>query len=184
MKSSILLSGGIDSAACAAFYLHLGHHVDALFVDYGQPTRDAERTSAQAIARHYSIPLRTVTFNGPTVGLSGEIVGRNAFLVFTAMLYRPRFIGILALGIHTGPPYYDCQAAFVDDIARLVCGYTDGKVSLGVPFLSWTKEAIWDFCTHNRVPVGLAWSCEVGPTIPCGSCPSCKDLEPLYARAK
>jgi len=182
MKSMVLLSGGIDSAACVAFYTRLGHPVHGLFVDYGQPVRSVEKASAARVAEHYSIPLQAVVCQGPWTKYSGEISGRNAFLVTTAMLFNPEWTGIIALGVHAGTEYYDCDPAFVEDMSRVVEGYSDGRVALGTPFLSWTKSMIWDFCLANHVPVEITWSCEVGPEIPCGTCLSCKDLEAMRAR--
>lgn len=46
MEALVLLSGGIDSAACVAFYRRLGNDVAAVFVDYGQPVREQEERSA------------------------------------------------------------------------------------------------------------------------------------------
>ena len=37
MKALVLLSGGIDSSCCVAFYRQAGHDVTSVFVDYGQP---------------------------------------------------------------------------------------------------------------------------------------------------
>ena len=183
-RSLVLLSGGVDSSACVAFYRKLGYTIEALFVDYGQPARDAERAAASAIANHYSIPLQNVTCEGPPASFSGEIMGRNALLVFVALLYNPTWSGIIALGIHAGTRYYDCQKPFVDDLSRIVTGYSDGRTVLGTPFQAWSKAAIWNFCLETNVPLHLTWSCEVSPTRPCGTCLSCRDREALHARSK
>lgn len=184
MKTLVLLSGGIDSAGCVSFYLGLGHQVEALYIDYGQAASRAERAAASLIARHFSIPFRTLLLQGPPVRFSGEIIGRNAFLLFAALLYRPSHHGIIAIGIHDDSNYYDCQKSFVRDIQRIFSGYADGKVFLGTPFLSWTKDMIWQFCNQNNVPIQLTWSCEVGPDSPCRNCLSCREIEALHARSE
>lgn len=184
MNALVLLSGGVDSAACLAFYKKLTGSVRALFVDYGQPTRSRERESARRVADYFSVSLDIVDCQGPKTEFSGEIPGRNAFLVFTAMLYGPIQAGVIALGIHFGTPYYDCHDRFTTDITRVFEGYTDGRLVLGTPFLSWTKDLIWDYCLENSVPISLTWSCEVGPEVPCGACLSCRDMEALNARTK
>ena len=184
MRTVVLLSGGVDSAACAAFYLGLGHDVEALFVDYGQPARLGERVAASSVARCFAIPLVTVVSQGPPVRFSGEIVGRNAFLIFTALLHRPSHDGVIAIGVHDGSSYYDCQKGFVNEIDRILSAYTGGKVSLGVPFLSWSKDMVWDFCIERGLPLELTWSCEAGAEKPCGTCLSCRDVEALHARTK
>ena len=179
----MLLSGGIDSAACVAFYKHLGHSVSGLFIDYGQPVHEQEKRSAGAVATHYNIPFATIRCAGPETNYVGEIAGRNAFLVFTALLFRPIQCGIIALGIHHGTAYYDCSESFAEDLNRIISGYTSGRVALGTPFLRWDKQMVYQYAGQANVPVELTWSCEVGPAAPCGHCLSCRDRERLNVRA-
>src|ERR1700758_1730799 len=135
MDALVLLSGGIDSASCVAFYQRQGLHVLGVFVDYGQATRHRERHSAQSLAQHYGIELSTVDYSGQFRPLSGEIRGRNAFLIFAALMFRPDHRGILTLGIHAGTPYYDCSQVFLHDATRIVSAYSDGRVALAAPFI-------------------------------------------------
>jgi 7-cyano-7-deazaguanine synthase len=184
MKVLILLSGGIDSACCIAFYQEMGYEVTGVFVNYGQPPVQREEQSANAIAKYYGIPLHTVHSCGPSGEFRGEIPGRNAFLVFAALLYHPIFSGVLALGIHSGTPYYDCSQDFAFQLNKIVAGYRNGKVVLGTPFLTWTKQMVYEFCLERKIPIHLTWSCEVGPSEPCGQCMSCMDREHLNVRAQ
>src|SRR5215469_10016856 len=108
MKTVVLLSGGIDSSCCIAFYRQAGLDVTGVFVDYGQPVREREEQSARAIAHFYSTPLHVVRSTGPAQISEGEIAGRNALLVFAAFLHVPLQSGLIALGIHAGSSYYDC----------------------------------------------------------------------------
>lgn len=179
----VLLSGGIDSTACTHFYREQQHAVSALFVDYGQPAKLSERKSAQAIATHYGMPLQQLSVSGVTVPASGEITGRNALLLSAALMAIGKKAALITLGIHAGTRYFDCQPGFVRHWEELLSGYTDGRVQLGIPFLRWKKAAIWQYCTEQKVPVQLTWSCEASDTTPCGSCLSCKDKENLLARA-
>jgi 7-cyano-7-deazaguanine synthase len=182
MDTLVLLSGGVDSASCVAFYKRLGHNVSSVFVDYGQPVRDEERKSATAVAAHYAISLFTVHTSGPEISHAGEIIGRNAFLICTAVLFHPAHRGLLVLGIHQGTPYYDCSEAFAGDVGRIVDGCTNGKISLGTPFVKWTKQMVYEFALREQVPIDLTWSCEKGPTHACGHCLSCRDRETLHVR--
>src|SRR6267378_1112260 len=109
MNALVLLSEGIDSSCCVAFYRRMRYDVTGVLVDYGQPVNQKEEQSAKAIANHYAIPLHIVRCSGPSAEFQDEIPGRNAFLVFAALLYHPTFAGLLALGIHAGTTYYDCS---------------------------------------------------------------------------
>jgi 7-cyano-7-deazaguanine synthase len=182
MRAVVLLSGGVDSSACVAFYLGLEFEVEALFLHYGQPPADSEWRSARQIAQHYRIPIDKIVCTTSPTQFSGEITGRNAFLLFSALVYNPGLSGLIALGIHAGTPYFDCSRRFSEEASRLLQDCSGGKVDLGVPFLSWSKDRIWRFCLHRQVPVQLTWSCEVGPDAPCGQCLSCQDREALHVR--
>jgi len=179
MKTLVLLSGGVDSSCCVAFYRRLGYDVRGVFVDYGQPVNQKEEQSAKAIADHYSISVDIIRCSGPSVDFHGEISGRNAFLVFAALLYVPQLTGLLALGIHAGTEYYDCSEHFAYAVNDILSGYRNGAAVLATPFLNWTKHEVYDFCIEHLVPIQLTWSCEVGPSSPCGRCSSCKDREHL-----
>jgi 7-cyano-7-deazaguanine synthase len=178
----VLLSGGVDSSCCVAFYQRMGYNVAGVFVDYGQPVEQREEKSAGAIADHYAIPLHTIRFSGPPVEFQGEIPGRNAFLVFVALLFHPTFAGLLALGIHAGTPYYDCSEHFATQLGDVLSAYREGQVLLATPFLLWTKQMIYHCCAEYKVPIQLTWSCEVGPSEPCGKCLSCRDRELMNVR--
>jgi 7-cyano-7-deazaguanine synthase len=179
MNALVLLSGGVDSACCVAFYRRMGYEVKGVFVDYGQPVNYVEEQSAKAIADHYNISVDIIRCSGPSADFQGEISGRNAFLVFAALLYVPKFTGLLALGIHAGTEYYDCSEHFTNHLNDIVSGYRGGEAFLATPFLKWTKQEVYDFCIEHRVPIHMTWSCEVGPSSPCGRCLSCKDREHL-----
>ena len=179
MNALVLLSGGIDSSCCVAFYRNMGHEVIGVFVDYGQPVNQKEEQSANAIADHYTIPFHIIRCSGPSVEFQGEIAGRNAFLVFVALLYIPQFAGLLALGIHSGTTYYDCSEHFASHLGSILEAYRNGEIALATPFLHWSKAMVYDFAAEHKVPIQLTWSCEVGPSNPCGRCLSCKDREHL-----
>ena len=179
--SIVLLSGGIDSAACVHYYLDLNFEVLGLFFDYSQSALDNERRSAVLIAAHYGIKLDQASFSGTKHYGPGEIRGRNAFLILAALLYYPRFKGIISLGIHTGTPYYDCSERFIRDVTPIIEGYTGGEVRINAPFLTWDKLTIYAYCKEKNVPTHLTYSCESGTDPPCGKCLSCKDREALNA---
>lgn len=179
--AEVLVSGGIDSAALLAFYLRQRFSVRALFVDFGQPAAKQESRAASSVCKHYGVRLSIMTVKCGATFSPGEIPGRNAFLVFAAMLVCGAQPGIIAIGIHEGPPYYDCSEGFLKRIQAVVDGYAAGRIKVAAPFLKWGKQIIWEFCKKVGVPVDSTYSCEKGGVRPCGKCLSCKDREALSA---
>jgi 7-cyano-7-deazaguanine synthase len=143
-EAVVLMSGGIDSAACASFLLEHGNPVTAVFVDYGQRAAIPEKKSVVSLTNLLSIQLETIAVKFPASFGAGEIIGRNAFLVFAAIVGCQMRTGSIVLGIHSGTSYYDCTPAFVESTNRLVEEYTDGRVRLLAPFVSWTKQNIFN----------------------------------------
>ncbi len=152
-----------------------------IFVDYGQIAMPREVRAAEAVAKHYRIPLTKLKWMGVQQKTSGLILGRNAFLLMGALIELPEDQGILSIGIHAGTRYQDCKGLFVRKMQSLFDTYTKGKVQIGAPFLKWTKGDIWQYSKSRGVPLDLTYSCERGENQPCGICLSCQDLERLYA---
>lgn len=179
--AAVLLSGGIDSAACVAFCLERGYHVEAMHFSYGQGAEKRELKSAQAIAKHYDVKLHRRRISNANKKQSGHIVGRNAFLLFGGLLEFPWKSGLIGIGIHAGTPYFDCAKEFINRTQSLFDGYSSGSIKISAPFLAWEKTQIWDFCASMNVPISLTYSCEFG-NKPCGKCLSCRDLEVLRGK--
>lgn len=180
---AVLLSGGLDSASCVAYYRARGNPVRGVFVDYGQPVAVRERVSAKKIADWYGIRLTEVRASGELAASAGEIPGRNGLLVFAAIAIARVTSGLLALGIHAGSPYYDCSAHFLAGMNAVVSTGADGRLCVVAPFLDWTKRVVWEYAALNDVPFHLIWTCEVNPEAECGACLSCIDSETLRAGA-
>jgi 7-cyano-7-deazaguanine synthase len=174
-----LVSGGIDSAALVAFYLRQRFRVRGYFIDFGQPASRREAVAAGSVCGHFGVALSTVRLRSRVAYSTGEIRGRNAFLILTVVMTTRPAAHQVAIGIHDGTPYYDCGTGFVRDLQTVLDGYAGGAVRLAAPFVTWTKRQIWDFCRFADVPVELTYSCEKGQTRPCGKCSSCKDRKSL-----
>ncbi len=178
-RAIVLMSGGIDSAACAAFLLAQGLWVSALFVDHGQAAAEQERVAVRALAAALGIEVQELAFKGAAPFGPGELVGRNGFLVFAALLATRAQSSLIALGVHAGTPYYDCSPAFVDMISRAVAECTDSAVRVIAPFVEWTKRDVHEYFIQAGLPIGLTYSCEAGGERGCGSCASCQDRKAL-----
>lgn len=175
---AVLLGGGLDSAALLSFYQHRGVSVRGVHIDYGQPSFAGERRAAENICAFYAVPLETLCLGSSLLCTNGEYAGRNALLALAASstTSNPRSV---ALGIHSGTPYYDSSPAFLDDINRLFGGYFSGMTRVEAPFLSFIKRDIYAFAVQARVPIDLTFSCERQGDRPCGKCLSCQDREAL-----
>jgi 7-cyano-7-deazaguanine synthase len=179
-EAVVLFSGGIDSAACAHYLQKNGHAVRGLFVDYGQRAARLERAAAEQLSAFLRIDLSMMRIETQRSFGSGEIRGRNAFLVFSSMLDGdPAPTQVIALGIHAGTSYYDCSPAFLESIGRLVAEYTDGRARVIAPFIEWTKHDIFTYSLREHLPIDLTYSCEAGEAPPCGLCLSCRDRRAL-----
>ena len=177
----MLMSGGIDSTACAHFFQRRGDNVSGVFVDYGQSAANAERRAVQQIAEHLGIALYSLSFRTSIEFGLGEVVGRNAFLVFASLMGMKPHTGAISLGIHSDTSYYDCSADFIDRISDIVQSYSGGRLKVYCPFLFDPKSTVYQYARLAGLPINLTYSCEVGTVPPCGRCLSCKDRDALEA---
>lgn len=181
-RALVLMSGGIDSALCAHLLKSEGFDVAGIFVDYGQPAAAQERKAAVAIASRLAITLEVLELSGSQVGASGEVPGRNTFLLAAATLATGNQSTLLAIGIHAGTSYFDCSPAFMESARRLLAECSQGKVQVVAPLLHLSKAEVFRLVEQVGLDIADTYSCETGATPVCGKCASCLDREILYAR--
>ena len=177
--ATMLMSGGIDSAACGCLLQKQGFAVRGVFIDYGQAAVGPERRAVAALAAHLGMPLDVLRVSGAAPFSSGELTGRNAFLMLAALFLTRQRTGLLAIGVHAGTPYYDCSPPFIASMTRLVSDQTDGQITVVAPFLTWQKGDVLQYFVSVGLPIELAYSCEAGAEPPCGTCASCRDRQAL-----
>ena len=124
--------------------------------------------------------MRYVRYSGMSFG-SGEIRGRNAYLLHTALIEFPTSSGVVALGIHAGTGYADCSPEFVDLMQRSYDFHTGGTITVVAPFVDWTKQQVYALAAQLNVPLRQTYSCE-SASRPCGECQSCLDRSLLVTR--
>jgi len=178
-KATVLMSGGLDSAACAHLLATQGYKVHGIFVDFGQAAREHESRAVARIADLLGITTTTLEVGSAGGFGAGELLGRNAFLLMTAIFLGRAHEGLLAIGVHAGTPYYDCSTGFIDRLKALAEEHTDGRLTVTAPFLHWTKGQIYEYVVKSGVPADATYSCESGTHPPCGSCASCRDRRVL-----
>ena len=175
MKATVLISGGIDSAACVHLLQGRGHDVAGVFIHFGQAAGEQEQEHAHLISEYFSIPLRVVRASSQETFGPGELAGRNGFLMFAAVLLGGCRDGLLAIGIHAGTSYFDCSPAFMARIDPLVRECSNGRVSAFAPFVDWSKDDVYSYFINARIPLRRTYSCEAGAALPCNECASCRD---------
>ena len=171
----VLLSGGSDSTCCVHYFKSLDFIVKGVFINHGQLSKDMELMSVKRIANYYDIKYEVIYFNAPREFQSGEIMGINAFLIFSALMLFDKYHGMIGIGIHNGTNYFDCSELFVKEVNAVLDSYSDGRIKLVAPFLEWDKMLIAEYCQRHQIPIHLTYSCENGTNPPCGQCTSCKD---------
>ena len=176
-KVIVLLSGGIDSSACINFYLNLKCDVKAIFIKYGQESEKKEEVAARNICKYFKIRLTVITVIGFKKKFKDNILGRNAFLLLTALMNTENERIIIALGIHDGTQFEDCTSNFVKRMQALFDIYTHGVIQIGTPFLKMYKDEIIAYSITNNLPLEMTYSCELGKKQPCNKCLSCRDLK-------
>jgi 7-cyano-7-deazaguanine synthase len=174
-RATVLLSGGIDSATCVHLLKRDGYDVMGLFVDFGQASSRMERRAVDALTKTLPLSTKIIQVSAAEQFGIGELTGRNAFLIFSALLLGGCRDGLLALGIHAGTPYFDCSPSFIARVGPLVEECTNGRVTVAAPFLHWTKDEVYSLFLSSEIPIIQTYSCEAGGDEPCGSCASCKD---------
>lgn len=179
MKSvTLLASGGIDSSALVDFYLKRKADLQCIHFQYGQASAQSEKKAATEIAKHYGVSIRFIDFGFDLKTHHYEAYGRNALfaLIAASTTTSP---GRIAIGIHSGSPYYDSGSYFLKDCQRILDGYFAGVVRIEAPFINLTKSDIISYCRHNNVPIELTYSCQRSEIHPCHECPSCKERDSL-----
>ena len=125
----LLLSGGVDSAVCLHIYKQLNCNINCIFYDYGQNAAVEELMAAKMIADHFAVPLDVVTKTRLLKKeYNGHILGRNAFLLFSALMDTRFDTALISIGIHAGTPYLDCEKPFVDRMQSLYDMYGAGML--------------------------------------------------------
>jgi 7-cyano-7-deazaguanine synthase len=179
LDAAVLISGGIDSTACARFLQSQGHRVRGIFVDYGQAALEQERSAVAALSAGLKMETEVIQLGAHTQFGSGELIGRNAFLLMAAIFLGRVHRGLLGIGVHAGTPYYDCSPAFIVRMSQLAQEHTSGELLVVAPFARWRKDQIYDYFQNAGLPIAATYSCESGTIPPCGSCASCRDRRAL-----
>lgn len=206
MRTVLLLSGGLDSAALLWKLRAGGAAVECLAADYGQRHRK-ELDAAAFLAAHAGVPLTVASLPGLRPLLYSALTtdsklpeghyadpnmqrtvvpNRNAILLSAAAGFAlTRGAEAVAYAAHAGDAhtYPDCRPEFVRAAQSLlaVCHYR--PVTLLAPFLPLTKAEVVREGVAHGAPLGLTWSCYAGGAMHCGRCGACSSRREAFAQA-
>lgn len=195
MKAIALLSGGIDSATCAAIARGQGFDVYALTFDYGQRNRWEVAAAAKLAANlganeHLVLPLPLRAFGGSSLtsdlevptcheapGIPSTYVpARNTIFLSFAVVWaeslraRGIFIGANALD---APGYPDCRPEYLaafEAMARLAA--LAPHMTIEAPLIAMTKADIVRTAIRLGVDLGSTTSC-YSPGVDGDACDLC-----------
>jgi 7-cyano-7-deazaguanine synthase len=189
--SFVLLGGGIESATV----LHLENRrgpVRALFIDYGQRAAAREREAATAQCAALALPLEIMelgslgeTFRrGHTWQAHVPLPHRNLVLLGLAFSYaadRGAKRLCLALNLDDAEAYASASPPFVEAFRALAATLDD--IEIATPIAAWNKAEVIRRGLELGVDYALSYSCLLGRTIPCGTCPQCEKRRAAFAAA-
>ena len=211
-KAVVLLSGGLDSATCAAQAIADGYKVTALSFDYGQRhdrelKAAADISEALEISDHRIIKVNLAQWGGssltdetlslPTDGVKADeipstyVPGRNTVFIAIALSLAEAiaaqaiYLGINAVD-YSGYP--DCRPAYLSafqDLAALSskAGLAGQSPALVAPLVMDSKVDIVQRAVKLGVPIEKTWSCYQGSQTPCGVCDSCRIRDEALIKA-
>ena len=201
-KAVVCLSGGMDSAVCAALAAR-DYEAYALHISYGQRTERRELESARQVADALGfrgfLPLSIGIFR--EIGGSaltdasiavpdapaGEVIGasipvtyvpfRNAHFLSAAVSWA-EVIGAKKIFIgaveQDSSGYPDCRPQYYEAFQRLIqTGTREGDIEVVTPLIHLKKKEIVRLGLELNAPLHLTWSCYSGEEKACGRCDSC-----------
>jgi 7-cyano-7-deazaguanine synthase len=190
MDTTLLLSGGVDSACLAA----LLRPARTIFIDYGQRAARAEARASSAIARQLDLLHVAVTIDMSPVG-SGLLAGaaradtpspewwpfRNQALVSIAAAWvcsntdilRTADTSEIVIGCvqGDGDRHVDGSAEFIDALSALV-SLQEGGITVRAPAIGMSTEELVTVSSIGDDVLAWTHSCHVAD-LPCGNCPGC-----------
>src|SRR6201987_1536836 len=198
-RAVVLLSGGMDSAVCAALAVR-DFDAAAVHISYGQRTQERERQSFLAISQRLKIYDKLMVRNEALrlIGGSaltddsiavpdGESVGhgipvtyvpfRNAHFLAVAVSWaevlgaQKVYIGAVE---QDSSGYPDCRPEYYKAFNEVVkAGTKDAGIEVVTPLIGLRKREIVRLGLELGAPFELTWSCYSREDQACGVCDSC-----------
>ncbi len=198
-RAVVLLSGGMDSAVCAALAVR-GYDAAAVHISYGQRTEERERRSFLSICDRLNIRDKLIVRNEALRAIGGSALTDGAIAVPRAesagpgvpVTYVPfRNAHFLAVAVSwaevlgaekvyigavepDSSGYPDCRPAYYKAFNEVVkAGTKDGRIEIVTPLIAMRKAEIVRLGLELGAPFDLTWSCYSREDRACGVCDSC-----------
>ena len=201
-KAIILMSGGLDSLAAAA-YPQNNYSIElALTFNYGQKSVNQELKASKAICDYYDINNKVITLewlkeisktalvsdsdipvNNLGTQYSAEAVwipNRNGLFLNIAAAYADSFgFDYIIFGANKdeGTTFSDNTEEFREQISMVFETSTLKKPKVIAPLINYSKGDIVRIAVENNMPLELIWSCYGSGERHCGMCESCRHLK-------
>lgn len=181
MPGTILgMTGGIDSATLLFRLLSEGSGVDAVFVDYGQPSKERDLASAAVVLAKAKkifgrpVHLRTIRLASIPFDQDG-LSPMTQFGTVIVSVLASIAVGSKADRIGCGARIDTTPEGF-DMAANRLVQTAAPRAQVGVlwPFASKTKEDVIRQAFALGVPFRWTWSCQAKGQKHCGMCRGCK----------
>lgn len=184
MKTALLLSGGMDSTALAAWRRPLV----AITIDYGQLPAEGEKRAASAVAAALNIEHHIISADLSALG-SGDLAGaaalpvagvpewwpfRNQLLITLAAMKGVALgVGEIIIGVlKTDGAHVDGRLEFIaalDTVLRL----QEGALRLAAPAIDLTAAELVRASGATPELLGWSHSCHLSEYA-CGTCRGCR----------
>jgi len=199
----VCLSGGMDSAVCAALAVHEAgpDAVAALHISYGQRTEAREQTAFRGVCerlgiRRWLVVITTVfrAIGGsaltdeqievpeaaPEIGSEIPVTYvpfRNAHFLSAAVSWA-EVLGAERILIgavqQDSSGYPDCRPEYYQAFNQVVrTGTKEGRIRVETPLIALRKSEIVTRGLELGAPFDLTWSCYRRDDRACGTCDSC-----------
>jgi len=201
-RAVVCLSGGMDSAVCAALAAR-DYQPYALHFSYGQRTEGRELDSARQVAQaldfrdflHLKIDIfRRIggsALTDPAIAVPkapdhspiGQSIPvtyvpfRNAHFLAAAVSWAEVLgAGTIFIGAveQDSSGYPDCRPAYYQAFQQVIrTGTREGDIEISTPLIHLRKSQIVTLGLELNAPFNLTWSCYSGAEEACGECDSC-----------
>jgi 7-cyano-7-deazaguanine synthase len=199
---TVLLSGGLDSAALTGQCVKKGYTVWPVYVRSGLRWERVEIywikrfLKAAQSNRIKPLAIATLSLEGAYAGnwsQKGQVPGarsddravflpaRNLLLIIRALLRVPE-VNHVALATLQGNPFPDGRPAYFRRLAALLSQSFLKPIQISVPFRNWTKKKVIQ--SYRDWPLHLSFSC-INPKglKHCGRCNKCAERKKAFRTA-